>query len=90
MSATTHPTPEQLQILLNGPALAPPPGVIPNFIDPPNLDRTGTVVQLITLIVSTLAIIMRIYTKARILHQIAGADCAALLFSWLIALANVF
>ncbi|MCJ1391056.1 hypothetical protein MMC18_003917 [Xylographa bjoerkii] len=33
-------TPEQLQAILNGPALAPPPDVEPNFVDPYSLKNT--------------------------------------------------
>lgn len=80
MSTMSNPTPEQLEILLTGPALAPPPGVFPNFVDPPNLRHTGVAVQIVTLILSTFAVAMRIYTKARIMHQMAAADCTTLLF----------
>ena len=75
----SNPTPEQLETLLNGPALAPPPGVVPNFVDPPNLYRTGVAVQIVTLILSTFAVAMRLYTKARMMRQMAAADCTTLL-----------
>lgn len=76
----SSPTPEQLQALLNGPALKPPPGVVPNFIDPPNLYDTAIAVQIVTLVLSTVAVAMRIYTKVRIIHQMAAADCRSFLF----------
>lgn len=80
MSAISNPTPEQLQALLNGPGLVPPPGVIPNFIDPPNLRHTAIAVQVVTLVLSTFAVAMRIYTKAYIKRQMAAADCMNLPF----------
>lgn len=76
MPVISNPTPEQLQVLLNAPALAPPPGIIPNFTDPPNLHRTGVAVQ--ALLLSTFAVAIRIYTKARIMRQMAAADCTTL------------
>lgn len=65
MAVPPNTSPEQLQALLEGPALAPPPGVLPNFTDPPNLRRTGVVALLVTLVLSTLAVTMRIYTGGR-------------------------
>ncbi|KAK5988233.1 hypothetical protein PT974_12373 [Cladobotryum mycophilum] len=37
-------SPAQQQALLDGPALKPPPGVVPNFIDPPNRTTTGYII----------------------------------------------
>ena len=65
--------------LLEGPALAPPPGVLPNFTDPPNLRRTGVVALLVTLVLSTLAVTMRTYTRGLIMRQVRAADCSTIL-----------
>ena len=79
MSAMSTPTPEQLQALLDGPALAAPPGVIPNFSDPPSSYDAAVAINIVFLALSTLTLAMRIYTKARIMHQMALADCTTLL-----------
>ena len=55
--------------------MSPPPGVIPNFRDAPNLDVF--VVLTITLCVSfaTVAVLLRMYTKVFILRAVAWEDC---------------
>ena len=65
----------QLQALLDGPGLKPPPGVVPNFVDPPNLHPIGTVTILLSLIFSTLAVAMRIFTKIRYMKSLVTVDC---------------
>lgn len=75
MATSANPTPEQLQVLLNGPALPPPPGVIPQLDHPPNLQGTGIAVQIVCLVLSTIALCMRLYTKTRIIRQLVPADC---------------
>ncbi|KAL8786451.1 MAG: hypothetical protein Q9213_002767 [Squamulea squamosa] len=52
-------TPQELQKLLNGPALAPPPGVVPQLSHPPDLWTTGIAVQ--TLIVNAIALGWAVY-----------------------------
>ncbi|KAM0803469.1 hypothetical protein BDR22DRAFT_970763 [Usnea florida] len=79
MSAMSSPTPEQLQALLNSPALTPPPGVVPNFVDPPNSYDAAVAINIVFLVLSTLSLAMRIYTKVRIMHQMALADYSILL-----------
>jgi len=75
MAKLANLTPQQLQALLEGPALAPPLGVIPQLTHPPNLRATGVAVQVVCLILATLAICIRVYTKARIIGQVVLADC---------------
>ncbi|CAG8962026.1 hypothetical protein HYFRA_00014135 [Hymenoscyphus fraxineus] len=72
---------EALRQLLEGPALAPPPGMHPNFIDPPNLQSQIRAVEILTLLLATLAVATRIYTKARILKRVASEDYLCFL-SW--------
>lgn len=72
MAATTA---ELLQAKLNGPAMAPPPGVTPNFIDPPNLRHIVVLVLTLCMSFSTVAILMRMYTKLFILRKTAFEDC---------------
>ena len=75
MATTSTLTPEQEEALLNGPALAPPPNVVPNLINPPGLWRTGVAVETICLTLATIAVLMRVFTKLTIVRQIGLEDC---------------
>ena len=75
MATLSNLTPQQLQAFLDGPALPPPPGVIPQLDHPPNLRTTGIAAQVVCLVLATLALCMRLYTKAAIIRQIVLADC---------------
>ena len=57
--------------------LAPPPGVVPNLVNPPNSARVAEAISIVDLVLSTLAVAMRLYTKVHVMHQIAAADCTA-------------
>lgn len=84
---TTTLTPEQsmvaLEALLNGPAAPPPAGVTSDFTDPANLHLIGTVVLIICLTLSTLAVLMRMYTKLFVIRSIAPEDCKCPSLTWL-------
>ena len=69
------PTPEQIEKLLNGPSLAPPRGVVPNFVDPDNFHVWFIVTAVVCLTFSTLALAMRIYTKMFITRRTEWEDC---------------
>ena len=76
--ATPSPSqsPEQMQAeLLNGPAAKPPVGVVPNFVDPTNLDTAVITVLSVCLIIGTLAVLIRTYTKLMLIKSIAYEDC---------------
>ena len=68
-------TPEQVQALLNGPAMAPPPNTEPNFDDPKNLFKWFILTIALCVTFSTVAVAIRIYTKLRIIHSIGVEDC---------------
>ena len=70
-----------LRRLLEGPAMSPPAGVIPNFHDPPNLDSFVALTLTLCLSIVTLAIALRMYTKVFILRVLAWEDCGFLTFS---------
>ncbi|KAJ8105749.1 hypothetical protein OPT61_g9993 [Boeremia exigua] len=61
-----------IDALLDGPALAPPPGVTPNFVNPANLSHPELAVLQLTL--ATLVVWMRIYTKLRVLKRMLAED----------------
>lgn len=77
MSTSTL-SPEQLEALLDGPALAPPPGVIPRIENPRSLIATGWGVSVACIVVATAAILLRVFTKTRIIRQVNLADCSCL------------
>lgn len=83
--ATTTLSPQQqqqlqlLQKALDGPAMAPPPGIIPNYVDPPNLEKEFYIDLILCLTISVLVVSMRMWTKARLLRKVQIEDCKKLL-----------
>lgn len=70
-------SPEELHHLLMGPAMMPPDGVTPNFDDPSNHAATGAAwFNIMTvLVIVTIVVAMRLYTKARIMRSFDLEDC---------------
>jgi hypothetical protein len=67
-------TPEQIhKFILEQPALKPPQGVVPNFVDPPNLRNDPLTITL--LLISTIVVWIRLYTKLRIVRKPVLEDC---------------
>ncbi|KAK5631974.1 hypothetical protein RRF57_007688 [Xylaria bambusicola] len=60
------------------PARPPPPGVIPNFTNPPSLSWMGRVAVYITLPVMIVILALRVYTRTRIVKQFGIDDCMML------------
>ncbi|KAI0538554.1 hypothetical protein GGR58DRAFT_501059 [Xylaria digitata] len=56
-------SPAEQEKTLNGPALMPPPGAVPNFDNPPNKNDVGIVTNAICLFVTLLVIVLRAYAK---------------------------
>lgn len=65
----------QLDALLDGPALAPPPGVVPNLTNPPESVVASYMVTSLTIAIATLAVLVRMYTRIFITKQVGFADC---------------
>lgn len=74
-STMSAPTAEQLQALLNSPALEAPPGESPNLIDPPNKLLQSRVDYVVCLVIATLVLISRLYTKVRVIKIVSAPDC---------------
>lgn len=78
-SSTTNLTPEQaqtaLRTLLEGPAMSPPVGLIPNFHDAPNLDVFVALTIALCVTFGTLAVLLRMYTKVYIVRALGLEDC---------------
>lgn len=68
-------TPEHVQKLLNGPAMAAPAGTHYNFVNPENLNDWFILTIVLCLVVSTLAVSARVYTKIWIIKKIGWEDC---------------
>ncbi|KAI8954548.1 hypothetical protein F4801DRAFT_532071 [Xylaria longipes] len=58
----------------NIPALTPPPGVTPNFIDPPSLAPVGRIIIGITLLLTVISVVSRLYTRLHITHSFGTDD----------------
>ncbi|PVH93501.1 hypothetical protein DM02DRAFT_603906 [Periconia macrospinosa] len=65
--------PEKKAAFQKGPALAPPPGVIPNLINPPNKNALSTGILVATAVVATLAVIVRMYPRFFLVKSIISA-----------------
>lgn len=71
-----HELPDWLQeIILNGPALAPPPGVTSNLEHPPNMNVLGIAVVTLCLAVSTIVFSLEAYAKLYCMKKVHIEDC---------------
>ncbi|KAJ4382806.1 hypothetical protein N0V86_002030 [Didymella sp. IMI 355093] len=69
-----------IDAILNGPALAPPPGVKPNFENPQNLSHPELAV--LQLVIATAVVMMRVYTKLGVVRKMWAEDYW-LIVAWL-------
>jgi hypothetical protein len=67
-----------MEIQLEGPAMMPPPGVQPNFVNPTNMKTEGRILVVFCLIASTLVVSMRMWTKTRLVRKVVLEDCSSL------------
>ena len=65
----------ELRTLLEGPAMSPPAGVIPDFSHAPNLDIYVALTITLGITFATLAVLARMYTKVFLLRVLAWEDC---------------
>ncbi|KAL4936754.1 hypothetical protein BDV06DRAFT_216421 [Aspergillus oleicola] len=72
-------SPEQRQLLLDGPAGRPPPGQVSNLEDPPDLYIVGLWTLLVLWILCSLCFLIRLYTKVFIIRRIDISDCSMFL-----------
>ena len=61
--------------MLAGPAMAPPVGVMPNFIDPPSTGPVLVDVGAVLVAIMVVFVAIRIITKASISHKVTWDDC---------------
>lgn len=57
------------------PAGNPPPGVIPNFIDPPTQENLPKIFTYITLPPMVIVLCMRFYTRIAVTRDLGWDDC---------------
>jgi hypothetical protein len=74
MAAAEQYSPAVSAAILKGPALPPPPGVRPDFDNPPNGSAVAIFTLAFTLAIVTIAVVMRIYTKLRLLGSFSKDD----------------
>ena len=65
----------EMQRKLDGPALAPPPGVRPDFINPANFQDVAMGILALSISISTVGIWIRMYTKLYIFRETRWEDC---------------
>ncbi|KAL8929032.1 MAG: hypothetical protein Q9208_001475 [Pyrenodesmia sp. 3 TL-2023] len=76
-------TPQQRQILLDGPGLPPPPGVIPQFDHPPDLKYLSMAVETTGFLLATIALCIRMYTRILIIRRVSWGPDFTLVVGWL-------
>ncbi|KAH9904695.1 hypothetical protein F4778DRAFT_40567 [Xylariomycetidae sp. FL2044] len=81
MSASSQAATDPTQV----PAGVPPPGVEPNFNNPDNYKHENIILHSVVLSITTIAVFVRIYTRAVIRRNMGVDDWLALL-SWALAL----
>lgn len=61
--------------LLNGPAGVPPAGTISQLDNPPNQKTTTHVVPILSIVLVSLLVAMRMYTTMFVTRRVGVADC---------------
>ncbi|KAI1489288.1 hypothetical protein F5X96DRAFT_17426 [Biscogniauxia mediterranea] len=75
----SHYSPAEKEALLNGPALAPPPNVIPNFENPPNGSDFSIGITCLCITVSLLLVLVRLYVSWFVCRKLYLTDALLLL-----------
>lgn len=57
------------------PSLAPPPGITPNFIDPPTMAPTSRILTGLTLAIMYCFLTLRVYTRVWVTCNFGIEDC---------------
>ena len=62
-------------LLAQIPAGAPPPGVIPNFVNPYSTAQSGKIENVVCIVLTTTIVWAKMYTKLHIMRQSGWEDC---------------
>lgn len=61
--------------ILNGPALAPPEGTIPNLVDPPNHNGMAIAIAVVCLFFGTSVGLLRAFSRLFVSRKLQLEDC---------------
>ena len=75
----TYLPPDQQEKILDGPSLEPPPGIIPNFDNPPSNNPLAYTVLTLCLVFAVFAASVRGYAKLFCTRQLRIEDCRFLI-----------
>lgn len=59
-----------MDAILNGPAMAPPPGETSDFTNPPNENPLAIGVLVTMIVISTLCVLVRLYARVYLLRKV--------------------
>jgi hypothetical protein len=68
------PLEEQMRIM-NGPALPPPQGIVPNLDNPPNQNALGVVALTILFVFPVVSALLRAYSRVVLIKIVRWEDC---------------
>jgi hypothetical protein len=68
-------SPDAIDKIRNSPAGSPPPGIVPNYDNPPNGNRLAVAVIILGLVITTLAALIRFSTRAFYIRKVKLEDC---------------
>ncbi|KAI1250031.1 hypothetical protein MGN70_008482 [Eutypa lata] len=66
--------PSKQESILTGPALEPPPGIVPNFQNPENKDDIVRAILASGLVATSLAVFVRVYSRLICMKQVQIED----------------
>lgn len=69
-----------MDAILNGPAMAPPPGETSNFSNPPNENPLAIGVLVTMIVISTVCVLVRLYARVYLLRKVQAeeSECSPL------------
>jgi hypothetical protein len=68
-------SPDELQKLMEGPAMKPPHGVVSNFDDPPDMNLLFTILMITAMVIGTPFVMIRLYTNWFLRRKVLVEDC---------------
>ena len=67
--------------MLDLPAMAAPPGLTHNDVNPPDMEAEYYIAVILSLTISLLVVCMRMWTKAQLIQKFGKEDCKKLFIS---------
>jgi len=80
--------PALVELLSHTPAMSPPPGVTPNFIDPPSRAGDLLVLNCVFLPIMLVAVTMRMTVKGIFVRNLGWDDCSCPSFLLLVSIGS--